>query len=801
MSENIKLLTITEYNYLLNSAGSNAATESILVEIPTTGWSTESPYTITINVDGIVANYSPIFYLVPAGEEPTEDEIKGTELITDITTEEGSITIEVSEVPTTGFTIALCGFSGKTDFSPADYAELKEQVKNQNKSVDWEQSDETAPDYIQNRPFYIDNPTYVSHVQELVIPADSFEENEYYDDEQNTYVPMYSAAIDCPILPEKAAYRIKLNDKVYFLDSAHNYDGTGYGMTIGNSALLREANLWNSRKNANLNIPFAMAQRGILEGQNLWAYFATKELQTYTLSIDEIQGSVVKIPDKYINQQNIVPVGTIIYEGPYEYVSQNGAEIYNDYDGNKAAGKYSHAEGCDSVAIGDYSHSEGHGTRALDNSAHAEGHSTRAVGMFSHSEGDCTAALGEAAHAEGVCNYEKTISVTNSGRTFSHNVSLYDGAAEGKGSHTEGAVAKTTGEYSHAEGVGTIASGEASHAEGSYRASTTYTYSNGYPSSATWTISHTTASGEASHAEGRGTTASGEASHSEGFGTGASGFAAHAEGYVTNAAKDYSHAEGFGSRTNGIYAHAEGYQADASGDAAHAEGSYTVASGKYSHAEGNQSSAGGMGSHAEGLSTKASGEYQHVQGKYNTEDTANTYAHIIGNGSSNAARSNAHTVDWNGNAWFAGDVYIGGTGQDDETAKKLSEAYATIETLQNQITELNGKIKAEQILVSNNDCVVATKAGNQVTINLIDLNYTLSAGVNILGTLPDGWRPSGERYTLVYDDTVEWNTNTGWYDAICILYVRTNGDIVLWRKNGTSYNHRFYGSITYCMYP
>lgn len=35
--------------------------------------------------------------------------------------------------------------------------------------------------------------------------------------------------------------------------------------------------------------------------------------------------------------------------------------------------------------------------------------------------------------------------------------------------------------------------------------------------------------------------------------------------------------------------------------------------------------------------------------------TAGDYAHIVGNGV-NGARSNAYTLDWDGNAWFAGDV-------------------------------------------------------------------------------------------------------------------------------------------------
>ena len=47
-----------------------------------------------------------------------------------------------------------------------------------------------------------------------------------------------------------------------------------------------------------------------------------------------------------------------------------------------------------------------------------------------------------------------------------------------------------------------------------------------------------------------------------------------------------------------------------------------------------------------------------AQGKYNIVDrkSPNTYAHIVGNGTSNSARSNAYTLDWQGNGTFAGTV-------------------------------------------------------------------------------------------------------------------------------------------------
>lgn len=106
-----------------------------------------------------------------------------------------------------------------------------------------------------------------------------------------------------------------------------------------------------------------------------------------------------------------------------------------------------------------------------------------------------------------------------------------------------------------------------------------------------------------------------------------------------------------------------------------AEGSFTVASSAYSHAEGQNTTAGANSAHSEGAGAFASGAYSHAQnlgtiassesqtaiGKYNIEDSNNNYALIIGNGTIDydhwdsrtnfydGTRSNALTVDWDGN--------------------------------------------------------------------------------------------------------------------------------------------------------
>ena len=151
----------------------------------------------------------------------------------------------------------------------------------------------------------------------------------------------------------------------------------------------------------------------------------------------------------------------------------------------------------------------------------------------------------------------------------------------------------------------------------------------------------------------------------QGLGTTASGVASHAEGQTTTASSHFSHAEGLSTKASGYVSHAEGSGTTASGSYSHAEGSGTTASGSYSHAEGSGTTASGSYSHAEGSGTTANARSQHVQGEYNILDTGGnastrgTYAHIVGNGTSGSKRSNAHTLDWSGNAWFAGNVTVG----------------------------------------------------------------------------------------------------------------------------------------------
>lgn len=237
----------------------------------------------------------------------------------------------------------------------------------------------------------------------------------------------------------------------------------------------------------------------------------------------------------------------------------------------------------------------------------------------------------------------------------------YETTATGRHAHAEGVNTKASGSTAHAEGVFTEASGEWSHAEGS----------------------HTVASGEVAHAEGHETEASGMYSHAEGDNTVASGSDAHAEGNVTVANRQCMHVEGeynlyddtkyfdvVSSTWNiflGKYYAAEKYVFDAD------TGYYTLVDAKLTNIysvglyyAGEYQYENGIIDHLEKTVALRSGSAYDIERHVSTkgEKLRGKYVHVVGNGDS-STRSNAYTLDWDGNGWFAGDVFVGGASQDE----------------------------------------------------------------------------------------------------------------------------------------
>lgn len=370
----------------------------------------------------------------------------------------------------------------------------------------------------------------------------------------------------------------------------------------------------------------------------------------------------------------------------------------------EALGEYSHAEGGWTTAEGNFGHSEGTETQALGYVSHAEGRKNVASGSISHAEGDDTKAKGRCSHAEGlesqangeVSHAEGWGTVANG--NYSH-AEGWESKTQGTASHAEG-WSRATADYSHSEGYNTQASGVSSHAEGNNTIArgnsqhvegkfniedneNKYAHIVGNGSSGNRSNAHTVDwQGNAWYSGGlelengnlkiKGSSLDIDngkllinGSPIEGSGGGSTSSINLIDGTGKNsllqvsaaeASGEASFAEGSVTFARGFASHAEGEETDAIGFASHTEGSFSEARGSYSHAEGIATYVSGQGAHVEGLGTTATVDYSHVQGKWNIIDSEKKYAHIVGNGEDSESLSNAHTLDWEGNAWYAKSV-------------------------------------------------------------------------------------------------------------------------------------------------
>ena len=329
-----------------------------------------------------------------------------------------------------------------------------------------------------------------------------------------------------------------------------------------------------------------------------------------------------------------------------------------------ASGDYSFAQGNSAVASGNYSHAEGNGTSASGTASHAEGSGCVASNFGSHAEGASSRARGEASHAEGRLNY-----------------------ADGNYSHAEGGTTTAFGHGSHAEGGGswsvydtveTLEEGMSYDEIMAIRdtaindssafglAYGRHSHSEGYC---------TVAYGWYSHSAGRDTVAGGDTSYAGGNSTIVKGSSSFAHGYENICNGHSSYSFGNSCQVDGSNSSACGYDSTAVGSYSHALGTHAVANANKSFAFGNNATADGLSSFALGNYTTAKGEDSFVLGRYNSTDSSGTYAYMFGNGTS-SKRSNAHTLDWDGNAWFAGEVYIGPNNEVLVTKAYVDEAIA-----------------------------------------------------------------------------------------------------------------------------
>ena len=336
------------------------------------------------------------------------------------------------------------------------------------------------------------------------------------------------------------------------------------------------------------------------------------------------------------------------------------------------------------LAMGHYSMANGRNNQALDNAAHAEGHTTIAL-KYAHSEGTRTKALGRSSHAEGRYSI-----------------------AYAFGAHAEGYNTKAIAPYSHSEGKQSIAGNPDKIDDYTYRTDKT-------PITA--------------HAEGDNTIAVAPGSHTEGN----KSLTGYKYFEIINKDVGESTEEGeiVGTCPRLYLKSSAGLRAGQKvlvklgDDVVVSELTYV---GKVTHklflsqtdldkfnaisattgrmvvlddpTIGEEYCEDALYAHAEGDNTVATTRAQHVYGAYNIPDLENKYIEIAGNGNE-TGRSNAYTLDKEGNAWFAGEIKIG-----EEGLKLISEQES-----KEYADELNTALAARVASLENKP-VVATLVEN-----------------------------------------------------------------------------------------
>lgn len=633
---------------------------------------------------------------------------------------------------------------------------------------DWNQNDETASDFIKNRPFYTTDPQPV----ELCNGTFEFNNSSGIVDNPSAFYESSAISYDESELVVNKEITIAYDGTTYnnliLTEAIVEYNGQTmpFGLYAGNGAILAE---YLTTMFSGMTVPLEDTGEpfvlSLLSGSS--AIITKDKASTHDISISVVKPVDITISQKYLGfpvwageGKNSIIIGDEngVASGEYTVCEGTGnkaigacshAEGYS----NEATGNYSHAEGCFNKAIGNYSHAEGQTTKAIGNYSHVEGWGSEASGDYSHAEGYHNIVSGRYQHVQGRYNIEDAEDkyahivgngTSNSSRSNAHTVD-WDGNAEYAGDVIANACGGTApislvevndkvnagkdwnqndenssdyiknrpfydeiGEeivfeqnipsssfainngmcFTNVNGTkvfsetstynvvydGILYSNIVVHKKGTNNVILGNIDESGmpvfttYPFAIMWVrvkniitivtndtelTSHDVKIVEVAEiiheldekyipyivgkkVEGQTFTVSGEDIVA---GEGAEIF----NDYETN-------------KATGTYAHSEGMYTTAVGNMSHAEGGSNDALGHCSHVEGTANTANGDSSHVEGNNNIASGKNQHVQGKYNIEDTENTYAHIVGNGTHNTERSNAHTLDWDGNAWYAGHV-------------------------------------------------------------------------------------------------------------------------------------------------
>lgn len=183
--------------------------------------------------------------------------------------------------------------------------------------------------------------------------------------------------------------------------------------------------------------------------------------------------------------------------------------------------------------------------------------------------------------------------------------------------------------------------------------------------------------------------------------------------------------------------------------------------------------ASGDNSFVQGRGTIARGVNQHARGRFNVADTANKYADIVGNGTSDSNRSNAYTLDWDGNAEYAGGIKAKGVDILNELDKHNNREVEVVvddtvayqkevpaNSLPNaKVTRIGGMTRKCTNLVDISDVKIETAT---FVFKLVSVPVPLIAGTYTFSFKASGYTSGGQCEVSAFDaDGVRVDDSTG----------------------------------------
>ena len=190
--------------------------------------------------------------------------------------------------------------------------------------------------------------------------------------------------------------------------------------------------------------------------------------------------------------------------------------------------------------------------------------------------------------------------------------------------------------------------------------------------------------------------------------------------------KAVAFAFGSSAEANGVNSIALGGSSKANSTHSISLGLSSSTTGARSIAIGYAASTSGTDAIAIGSGTLANGAKQMALGCYNIADTSSTYCLIVGNGTADDARSNAMTVDYNGNLDVTGDIKANNITNNTISASSTSATIPTSDAVWAAITGASGygkvgtvtsvQIQATTPIVSSNSASTSTSLSTTISL-------------------------------------------------------------------------------------